>query len=489
MELAKGLPPLSDELSSMSAADRRHVGRVKKILDSANIRAGESLPNQADGDESALEGTYRALNNERIVPEWVLDAHQRRTADRASEHPVIIVPHDTTSFVFGGEAKREGLGPVCEAKQGMYAHFSLALAPSGQPLGVIGLRVWRRSNEPKPPKGSSKLGVYREDRESLRWHDAVHEVIERLEGKAKAVHVMDREGDSYELFADLLEHDQRFVIRVCHDRVLGDYAPSRRVHDRPRLYEAMAAADTLLEREVPIGRRGKPRNAPARRLHPARDGRMARLSVRATEIKVPRSESPVHLPDFLTLNFVEVIELEPPEGQDPVHWRLVTSYPVDTAEHVAAIIDCYRMRWRIEEYFKAIKTGCRFENLQLASGRALVSALVVYCIVAWRLLLVRWMEREQPEAAASIVVTPVQLKLLANHQRKIRRPWPDRPTCRDVLLAIAALGGHIRNNGQPGWIVLGRGFDKLLLMELGVYLADRGAAGLARSPPEKRSDQ
>src|SRR4051812_9849558 len=142
MKLAKGLPPLSEELSAMAAADRRHLGRVKKILDSANIRAGESLPNQVDGDESALEGTYRAFNNERIVPERMLDAHQRRPADRASEHPVVIVPHDTTSFVFGGETKRKGLGPVCEAKQGMYARFSLALAPSGQPLGVIGLRVW-----------------------------------------------------------------------------------------------------------------------------------------------------------------------------------------------------------------------------------------------------------------------------------------------------------------------------------------------------------
>lgn len=463
----------------MRACDRRHVRRLKKIVDRSEASASLSLPRKMKGDEAEIEGMYRFFGNLRIEPEVVLDAHQEWTASRAQECGTVLVAHDCTSFTFKGEARREGLGPICSAQQGLYAHYSLALSLSGQPLGVIALRAWRRSDEPRV-KAKPGQWLYDEDRESLRWHDAVHEVAERLAGRAQAIHVMDREGDSYELFADLIEHEQRFVIRVCHDRLLGQLDPSKRVRDRPRLYEVMATAETVLERQATISRRGKPRNAQAGRVHPARAGRVARLSVRVSALEVPRNDAPVHLPDCLKLNFVEAIELEPPDGQAPVHWRLVTTESVETAEDVAAVIDYYRMRWKIEEYFKAIKTGCQFEKIQLERGRNLVMALAIYSAVAWRMLLMRWMEREQPDAPASAVFTPVQLELLADNQRKIRRPWTAAPTSRDGLYATAALGGHIRNNGPPGWLVLSRGMDALLLMEAGVHYA--------RSPPGSEKD-
>jgi hypothetical protein len=108
-------------------------------------------------------------------------------------------------------------------------------------------------------------------------------------------------------------------------------------------------------------------------------------------------------------------------------------------------------------------------------------ALAIYSAVAWRLLLVRWMQRQEPQAPAPLVVTPTQLALLAHNQRKIRRPWTQSPCCQDVLLAIAALGGHIPNNGPPGWLVLGRGFHALLVMEVGWEAA--------QSALPERSDQ
>jgi hypothetical protein len=105
-------------------------------------------------------------------------------------------------------------------------------------------------------------------------------------------------------------------------------------------------------------------------------------------------------------------------------------------------------------------------------------ALAVFSAVAWRLLLVRWMDRQQPQGPASLVVSPIQLALLAHNQRKINRPWAAAPSCHDVLLAVAALGGHIPNNGPPGWLILGRGFHALLMME--------GGWDAAQATPEAR---
>jgi IS4 transposase len=472
------LAPLCNEFSSAKLGDVRRTRRLMTVVDSAARAAGESLPEQSGGNLSVLEGTYRLLANENIAPEQILGAHQQRTAKRAQAFEEVVVSHDTTSFEFKGESTRKGLGLMCGQGQGMYAHYSLALSRSGEPLGVLGLRVWCRGPQPKAKLHPRERGRD-EDRESLRWHDAVHEVAERLEGKSRAIHVMDREADSYELLADLLEHEQRFVVRVSRNRLLGKGDPGGNTH----LYAAMAGTAVLLDREVQLSRRAPPsRGTKARRTAPTRTGRVASLTVRAGSFKIARNHDlPVHLPDVLDLNFVEVVEEHPPEGQPPVLWRLATSEPIETAEQVAAIIDLYRMRWTIEEYFKAIKTGCNFEKLQLESGRALVMALAVYSAVAWRLLLVRWMQREQPEAPASLVVTPTQLLLLGRHMKRIRRPWPEEPSCRDALLAIAAVGGHIPNNGMPGWQVLGRGFHDLLLMEVGWHDAQSALA--------ERSDQ
>lgn len=86
--------------------------------------------------------------------------------------------------------------------------------------------------------------------------------------------------------------------------------------------------------------------------------------------------APAHVPKSLTLNVVEVREVDPPKNEAPVIWRLATTEPVDTEEQVAAVVDAYRQRWLVEEFFKALKTGCRFQQLQLESSRAL---LIVLC--------------------------------------------------------------------------------------------------------------
>ena len=162
-----------------------------------------------------------------------------------------------------------------------------------------------------------------------------------------------------------------------------------------------------------------------------------------------------------------VREVNPPEGEPPVIWRLTTSEPIKTAEDVAAVIDIYRYRWLIEEYFKALKTGCNFEKLQLETGIALVRALAIYASVAWRLLLIRWMDRNQPDAPASAALSPSQLSVLGSVRAKAGKPLPANPTAHDALLAVAALGAHLKRNGAPGWHVLGRGFEKLLSLEQG----------------------
>jgi hypothetical protein len=149
---------------------------------------------------------------------------------------------------------------------------------------------------------------------------------------------------------------------------------------------------------------------------------------------------------------------------EPIDWTLLTQEPIDTAEQILKIVDYYRGRWMIEEYFKALKTGCSFEKRQLESLPTLLNALAIFVPVAWRLLLLRGMARNHPTAPATIVLTEPQIAVL---HAVTKRPLPQDLNVEQALLAIAALGGHIKNNGRPGWQVLGRGFRKLLNLEEG----------------------
>ena len=166
----------------------------------------------------------------------------------------------------------------------------------------------------------------------------------------------------------------------------------------------------------------------------------------------------------LSFNVVYVVERRPPAGEPPVEWFLLTDLPVANEEQIAFAVDCYRGRWMIEEYFKALKTGCQYEKRQLESAHSLLNAMAVLAPIAWPELQLRHLARDAPERAASTALSSVQLEVL---HAVAKRPLPSSPTVKEAMLAIARLGGHLPRNGDPGWLGLGRGMHDLLLLELG----------------------
>ena len=462
------LAPLSDEFVNVELCDKRLKKRLMTIVDAAEKLPGASLPEQA-GSSAALEGTYRFVENPRVSPESLLDAHVRHTVERAGQHPFVYVIHDTTEFKFGGQKRREGLGRLKSGNdQGFLGHFTACVAPSGEPLGTLGLYAWRREGKSKGRR-SQQESQSDPNRESLRWIDSALQAGELLHDTSNAIHLMDREGDSYELFAFLLDSGERFVIRLSHDRRRegGRSAPTM-----PKLFETLSNAPYLFEREVVLSERNNRKIGTKKATFPDRRKRLARLEVRATHQEIfIGNGSPAHLPPSLRLNFVEVREAYPPEGEEPVIWRLVTTESIDTEEDVAAIIDAYLTRWIIEEFFKALKTGCRYQQHQLESGRTLLVLLAIETAVAWRMLLLRWLAHNASDAPAEKVLNPAQLSLLLGLIRQKKRQTPDKITVSYILCEIATLGGYIKNNGPPGWLVLRRGFDQLYSMEKGWQLA------------------
>lgn len=446
------LPSLSSEVAAADLGDDRLTQRLGRLIESLSDRPAESFPKALDDAE--LEAAYRFFGNPKVTLPGILAPHFRQTAHRASRHDAILVVHDTTEFEFGGNSKREGLGRLLRPGQGFFGHFALATSADGhrEPFGLLAVETLFRHGKAIPRKqrrAADNRG------ESERWRRSV-DAAEALLVDVQAIHVMDREADSYATFAALEEHQRMFVIRSFQDRVLVDH--------ETRLRAAAKAAKSTFERDVPLSRRPHIKGPKGQR-HPARRYRIAKLRFAATTVELPKTQdAKSSAAQMLKLNLIYVVEPEPPAGEPAVEWFLLTNLPVGAPTEIAYAVDCYRGRWTIEEYFKALKTGCQYERRQLESAHSLVNALAVLAPIAWRLLLLRHLARHAPERPATDVLSLAQIEVL---RAVARRPIAERPTVREAMLAIAALGGHLKRNGDPGWLVLGRGMHDLLLLELG----------------------
>lgn len=450
--------PLSEDLAEVSFDNLHLTKRFHKVVDALMESPSSSFPDIFPSD-SDLEGAYRFLRNPNVTWQKAIVPHIRATRKRASKLGKVLVLHDTTSFQFSGEQDREGLGFINQSEnQGFFGHFAFAVSGDDLrlPLGVLGLKAYARLGKPKrtPPHKSHRDP----NRESLRWGQLVEEVEEQMEARNEVIHVMDREADIYELFDELCFEEHRFVIRLCHDRALKDLPGST-------IKTALEGLEPLCEREVKLSQRVNKRGGRAGKINPSRETRTAKLAFSATTVRIrrPLHHNGPHL-EALDLNVVHVQEVDPPIGEKKVEWKLITTESIEDKARVIEIVDIYRTRWLIEEYFKALKTGCSYEKRQLESLQTLLNALALFVPVAHRLLLLRNLTRTQPHLPADKVLTQTQITIL---RLRPGGKLPQSPSVRDALMEVARLGGHIKNNGDPGWLTIWRGYRKLLMYEVG----------------------
>ena len=447
-------PPLVgaavDELTGIDLGDARLHTRVRRLVTALERNPAAGFP-AAVRTVAEREAIYRLLGNARVTLEALLAPLAHQTVQRAAAgqtRPLVVI--DKTAFVFGGESDRQGLTRLSHTRQGFDAFVALAVSPTRVPLGVLTIT---------PLEGNAGASP------ATAWATAAA-AAETAIGALRPIYVMDREADAYALFAALIDRGSDFVVRVSHERWVQDEPDAA-----PEMLRTVVARTPVrLQRTVRLARRssvGKARDA--RRRHPPREGREATLTLRACSVVLPRPpkvRGP--WPAGLTVQLVQVVEEHPPADVAPVEWLLVTTLPIADATDLAHVVDHYRARWTIEEYFKALKSGCGYEQRQLESRATLLNALGLLAPLAWRLLALRSVA-EDATAPASTILAADELHVLRQISRDIT--LGPAPTAADALYALARLGGHFPQNGRPGWKVLWIGFHKLLDQVDGYRLA------------------
>jgi len=474
-----------DDLAHANLGDKRRTIRLARVAKAIQNSPGLSLP-RVFADPSQLNAAYRLLASmsKDVSAASILEPHRVRTAQRAALAGTVLVLHDTTSFRFGGGG-RPDMGVVDPSDStGFYMHSSLCVGVDGEPLGVARAHLWHRSGETHG-KRSRTESMYDPNSESWRWNDAVHEVDDQMRhevdvGKLgrlpRIIHVMDREADCLVLLTDMLEHDRSFIVRADADRRL---VPGRRSTD-DKLFAGVARTDVQATRVVKVVRRVVKRKDKAiattddatkkrRQRTPIEtwsEMRSAQLEIRAMRTRIYGSNG-CHAfipPEGLEVSVVYVQEIDAPQGVEPVCWYLLTDQPVGTAWEIEFVVDCYCRRWLIEEMHKAIKTGCGYEKHQFEHGEQYYRMLSIVLPIAVQALRARWYSREHGDADASLVYEADQIEALRIHMHQKRKTLSTRPTVVEVFLLVARLGGHLPQNGAPGWLVLWRGHAKLAML-------------------------
>ena len=451
------------EFAELELGDPRRTQRVLKMVAALAKHPDQSLP-RALGTAFELKAAYRLLNKDEVDFDDLLEGHREQTIARAQRASKVLVIHDTTTVKLDHADPKE-IGYLPTGKAGFFAHVGLVVDAERQrrPLGVVHVEpFWRekRSGRGSRKKHRSGHEIKKwKDREATRWVRGVQASQEHL-GDCEVIHVMDREGDKFELLAHLQQHQERFVIRSKHDRRL-----SSAEHEGQSLREVARQQPVLLQRDVHLSRRVASTAPRSKALAPARQSRPATLSITAATVVLRRPNYlGADFPPEISLNVVHVEELDSKSGDQPVVWTLLTSESIETPEQVEQIIDMYRYRWLVEELFKALKTGCSYEERMFETRHPWLNLLAISLPIAVELLWIRGRTTDDPNAPAEEIVTQQQLDVLrAMGHRKLSA----QPTALEALLAIAGLGGHLQQNGSPGWAVIGRGYQTLLDYEAG----------------------
>ena len=440
-----------DHFAGAELGDQRRSKRLVTLAEQFLTRPQGTLPNKLP-DPYQLDAAYRFFRAQGVTPDAIQEPHRQRTRlelDRTDE--VVLIAHDGTELNFTG-LDVPGLGVLAGPKQrGFVAHNSLALTASGRILGLLHQILFTpRKASRKALKSKSRHDPHKA---SVLWRNALDAIGPTTPGR-RWVHLADRGADVTEFLDYADEHGMEYVVRVNHNRNVA-------VLDEAGEWTVAKLHETL-RNQAELGRRTQEVGA-----QKDRTGREATVAVSALTLSLipPRQPRGRERGVPLLVTAIRVWEVNPPAGEKPLEWLLVTNVPGADATSAWERADWYAKRWTVEEYHKSSKTGLGLEELQLTTKAGLQNALSLLSVVAVGLVMLRELARDPITAAQPIAswVPPAWVEVLSHWRHGLDGQLT---TVRDWIWALARLGGHqnAQQLGPPGWLTLLRGWARLQAM-------------------------
>ena len=465
-----------EEFESLDLGDKRRSERVVRFVSQA-AGIGQSNPDRTRC-KADLKAVYRLADNPDVDVDRLFDAHHQAARKRCGGYPTVYLAQDSTEFDLTKPHRQvAGAGPLAgPGRVGFFYHPLYAVAAPGIPLGVVDQVLWARDpatleRSAQQRKADRQRRCF-EEKESCRWLEMLQsgEQIARSMPQTHFIALGDSESDIGELLAEAAElpDNYDFILRQCRtQKILAAIDPftGGSIDRVATIDEALGRVPWRGEKTVPIGDRDAPElpDDRKRRRKAARTAREATLRFRSVRVHVagPQRPGAANLP-ATWINVVEAAEVDPPAGEEPVRWVLLTTLPVDTVEAIDAVLEGYRFRWPVELYFKTLKGGLHIEKMKYQTMDRYVRAFSMLAVVAWRVEYLKGATRHDGDSPCTAYFAEHEwmaiMLFVTRGPVEANRP----PTTEELGRSIATLGGYIDkpSQGPPGSQTLWRGMSR-----------------------------
>ncbi len=460
------------EFGTVDLGDKRLRDRLIKIAETRWQRPNGSYLEAAEGDRASTKGYYYFIDSPRetLNPEAMTATHRERTIERMMSHDTVLVIQDTTDLNFVTRHHTSGLGTIGKNQsgtksRGLQLHSSLALTAEGLPLGVLRSTCYA-------PEDVGKRSRHRPiaEKESFRWIEGHRDLVKiaKKTPKTRYLTVMDRDGDIYELFLDAEATRKRVgvLVRAQYNRRLE--GKERKLFDELKASKAKATIKTVIPRQ---------RWKKAKRDKSGQEGMPARqavLTLRYQEVTLRPPRSDLRGKGVIKLWAVCAQEKKPPAGAKRIEWFLLTTEKVESAEDAARMVEFYTRRWRIEEWHRVLKQGCKVQEYQNETAERLKRAIVIDAVIAWRIQLMTLLGREVPDLPCEVFFDQWEVKILEEVEaREGKRAKKPPFTLGQAIILVAKQGGYLGrpSDPPPGTETIWKGMIRLYDRSEGYRLA------------------
>ena len=420
---AEGLETASwaqKEFSGAPLGDGRLSNRLVEIARVKAEQPGRAFSGVAAGDWPAVKGYYRLIDmpdESAVSMANILLPHRERTVRRMKGQKTVLCIQDGTGLNYSSLTECEGLGVMgtnqtSSKSRGLHLHSTLAVSTEGLPLGV--LRADCSAPKPKSSRQQSRDALLIEEKDTFRWIEGLRDIVEVGEEMphTRLICVCDREADFFEMF-DEQRCNRRvdLLIRAKHDRNI--------TVEPLKLFEALRSSpvQTVVKIEVPR-QSARPKRG-TQKARPKRPKRTAELSLQYMCVQLRpswyhKNKEPIEV------WAIHAVEAAPPPDTEPIEWFLLTTIHIDTADTSVRCLRWYCKRWRIEDWHRVLKSGCRIEEYAHRSAQRLKRAIAIDFVIAWRIMLMTLLGRETPELPAEVLFSDLEIEVLKAYAKKNR---------------------------------------------------------------------
>ena len=464
-----------NEFGDAPLGDARLSKRLVNMAEEKAQVPSRTFSGVAKGDWPKVKAYYRMIDqpeDSAVSMPNILAPHRDRTVRRMMGQRTVLCIQDGSDLNYTNLEKCSGLGELGSNQtgaksRGLYLHSTLAVAPNGLPLGVVHAQCIAPENKSEEDKRSAHA-IPIEEKKTFVWLEH-HRDLVALSAKlpqTRLVHVCDREADFFELFDEQRrKRSVELLVRAKHNR---------NVSEEPfKLFETARQAPVASRIQINIPRQSARPKKSKQKARPARPGRLADMAVRYIRIQL----RPAHYlgdKEPIELWLVHALEENPPADTKAVEWFLLTTIEITSAAEAEQCLRWYVLRWRIEDWHRVLKHGCRIEDLAHTTAERLRRVIAINLVIAWRIMLMTLLGRETPELPAEVLFSDIELRTLQAYAKKKSLKLP--LLLGDAVRIVAKLGGYLgrKNDPPPGHQIIWQGYTVLQFMCMGVALLEDG---------------